>query len=31
MNKAEFLTALEDILQREEACHADDELDEYEE
>lgn len=31
MNKAEFLTELEDILQREEKCNENDNLAEYEE
>lgn len=31
MNKAEFLVELEDILQREEKCNINDNLDDYEE
>ena len=31
MKKEEFLTALEDVLQREEACAEDDDLADYEE
>ena len=31
MNKTDFLVELEDILQREESCNADDNLNDYEE
>ena len=31
MNKDEFLAELQDVLQREDDCHIDDKLDDYEE